>query len=359
LRRVFSLILLGLGVFAVAIAVLLPNYVYPKLAKVPLDQSSTSVLEGSAERVLAVTDKGNGPVGELRTNVQLTATAKVQANFDRAEMKPGTDVAVWLLAVQVVDNSDRTTVSASKRQVCFDRQNASGSEVEQNQTDGKCQYDSTFVTELDENTKVDAGKKPLEKNEYGPQPGLQFKFPFATEQKEYQVYNDSVRRAVPARFTGTDQVNGVEVYRFVQEVDDTQIGRKTVPGSLVGRPEDSLEMLLYYRGSATMWVEPVTGVIVKQSQYQHQELRQAASATGTVVFDGTLAYNAATTQSLVDQVNTNKGKLELITTTGPIVLGVAGGIMILLGAFLLARGRRARQAPPGGDKPVAAHALTR
>jgi len=58
LRRALGLILLALGVFAVAGAALLPTYVYPKLAKVPLDQDSTSVLEGTASKVLAVTDKG-------------------------------------------------------------------------------------------------------------------------------------------------------------------------------------------------------------------------------------------------------------------------------------------------------------
>jgi hypothetical protein len=356
LRRVFGLILLGLGVFAVAIAVLLPYYVYPKLAKVPLDQSSTSVLEGTAERVLAV--KNSTP--EVRTNAHLVATAKVQANFERAEMKAGTDVAVWVLAVQVVDDADDTVVSASKRQVCFDRQNAEGSEVEKGQTDGKCQYESTFVSVPDESVKVDAGKELPDKPEFAPQPGLQFKFPFATEKKEYQVYQDSVRKAVPARFVGEDQVSGVDVYKFEQNVDDTQIDTRTVPGSLVDSPEQSLEMQLYYRGKVTMWVEPVTGVIVRQTQYQHQELRKPGVANGTVVFDGELAYNDATTKSLIDQVNENKSKLDLIATTGPLWLGIGGGVMILIGAFLLVRSRRARQAPPGdNDKPAAAHALTR
>jgi hypothetical protein len=359
LRRVFGLILLGLGVFAVAIAVLLPVYVYPKVAKVPLDQSSVSVLEGVANRVLVVTDKGSGPSTEIRQDAQLTATAKVQANFDRAEMKPGTDVAVWLLAVQVVANSDKTVVSASKRQVCFDRRTAAGSEVANpGQTDAKCQYDSTFVTVADEQVKVDPGKKPAEKDDLGPQPGLQFKFPFGTEKKEYDVYQDSVRKAVPARFVGEDEVNGVPVYKFEQQVGDTQIARRTVPGSLVGEPDDSLQMLLYYSGTATMWVEPVTGVIIKQSQYQRQDLRKTASGSGTIVFDGSLAYDAATVQSLVDQVNTNKSKLDLLTSTGPLVLGIGGGVMILAGAFLLVRGRRAKQAPPG-DQKVPSHALAR
>lgn len=358
MRRVFGLILLGLGVFAVAIAVLLPYYVYPKLAKVPLDQSSTSQLEGTASRVLAVTSNGGNITTEIRQNAQLAATAKVQANFQRPEMKPPTDVAVWLLAVQVVDKADGTVLTASKRQACFDRVTAEGSSTTEDRPDGKCLYDATFVTEADETVKVAAGTPPKEKPVFGAQTGLQFKFPFGTEQKEYQVYHDTVRKAVPAKYIGKEEVNGLEVYRFEQQVADTQVSRRTVPGSLVGLPDASLEMLLYYRGKATMWVEPATGVIVKQSQQQHQELRQTPTSTGTVVFDGDLTYTDKTTQGLVDQVNSNKSKLDLINTTGPISLGVGGGLMIIIGTILLVLSRRATQAPPG-DQPVAQHALVR
>jgi hypothetical protein len=353
LRRVVGLILLGLGVFAVAMAVLLPTYVYPKLAKVPLDQNSTSVLEGDVSRVLAVTSNG----AELRDNTHLKAVAKVQANFERPEMKAGTDVAVWLLAVQVTDK-DGTVVSATKRQVCFDRRTAVGSEVEnESQPDTKCDYKSTFVTEADKEKTVKAGDVPPEKQVLGPQPGLQFKFPFGTEKKEYQVYQDSVRKAVPAKFVGEDKVSGIDVYKFEQDVPDTQIGRQTVPGSLIDQPDQSVEVLQYYKGTVSMWVEPVTGVILKQSQFQHQELRLPSATSGTIVFDGTLEYTPETIKNLVDQVNENKSKLELISSTGPISLGAGGGLMILIGTILLVLSRRSKQTP--GDQTVPQHALAR
>ncbi|MFD8494807.1 DUF3068 domain-containing protein [Amycolatopsis sp. NPDC059657] len=354
MRRVFSLILLGLGVFAIAIAVLLPTFVYPKLAKVPLDQNSTSVLEGSDIQVLAVTGKG----AELRKGANLAATAKVQANFEPAEMKAGTDVAVWLLAVQVVDTKDNTIVSASKRQVCFDRRTAEGY-VPKDGEEPKCQAKSSFVTKLDESKKVPEGAKPPEKNVERTQPGLQFKFPFGTEQKTYNVYDDNTGTAVPAEFKGTDTINGVEVYKFVQNIGDTQIATKTVPGSLIGSPEDSVkDVPLFYKGTITMWVEPVTGVQVKQSQQQHQELRPAiGSGSTTVVFDGTLTFNQKTINGLVDQVKANKGKLDFITFVGPLAFGIGGGVMILAGLFLLLRGRKAEPEPD--DRATPQHARTK
>ncbi|WIV61674.1 DUF3068 domain-containing protein [Amycolatopsis nalaikhensis] len=345
MRRAFGLILLALGVFAIAGAVLLPTYVYPKLAKVPLDQDSTSVLEGTASKVLAVTDNGSGPVSAIRENAKLTATARVQANFAAPEMHQDTDYAVWLLAVQVTDDADGTVLSASKRQVCFDRRTAEGYEPH-GESDPKCDTRSSYVTELKDKAEKD-GQKPPETNDYKAQPGLNFKFPFGTEQKDYRVYDDNTGAAVIARYAGTETVNGIETYKFVQDIPDTKVAEKDVPGTLVGSDQATLKADLYYRGVNTMWVEPVTGIEVKQQQQQHQELRVGTTGSTTVVFDGTLAYNGKTISQMVDQINANKGKLEFLSSTGPLWLGIGGGVLIVAAVVLLARRRRAEPpAPP-------------
>jgi hypothetical protein len=350
LRRAFGLILLALGVFAVAGAVLLPTYVYPKLAKVPLDQDSTSVLEGTASKVLAVTDDGTGPVSTIRENAKLTATAHVQANFAAPEMHQDTDYAVWLLAVQVRDDADRTVLSASKRQVCFDRRTAEGYEPH-GETDPKCVAKSSYVTELQDKAEKE-GQTPPETNDYKAQPGLNFKFPFGTEQKDYKVYDDNTGAAVTARYTGTETVNGIETYKFVQDIPDTKLDSKKVPGSLVGSDQSSVDADLYYRGVNTMWVEPVTGVEVKQQQQQHQELRVGTSGSATVVFDGTLAYNGKTISQVVDQINENKGRLEFLSSTGPLWLGIGGGVLILVAIVLLVRRRPAEPPAPRQRRQV-------
>jgi hypothetical protein len=353
LRRAFGLILLALGVFAVAGAVLLPTYVYPKLAKVPLDQDSTSVLEGTASKVLAVTDDGSGPVSNIRENAKLTAVAHVQANFAAPEMQEDTDYAVWLLAVQVTDDADNTVLSASKRQVCFDRRTGEGYEP-RGTTDPKCDAGSSYVTELKDKADKD-GQKPPETNIEKAQPGLNFKFPFGTEQKDYKVYDDNTGAAVTARYTGTETVNGIETYKFVQDIPDTKLDSKQVPGSLVGSDQSAVDADLYYRGVNTMWVEPVTGIQVKQQQQQHQELRVGTSGSSTVVFDGTLAYNGKTISQMVDQVNANKGRLEFLSSTGPLWLGIGGGVLIIVAIVLLAR-RRPPEPPTSHRRRQVAYA---
>lgn len=344
MRRALSLILLALGVFAVAGAVALPTYVKPELAKVPLNQDSTSTLAGKASKVLAVKTVDGKTVTEIRENADLKATAHVVANFSPPEMREGTDVAVWLLAVSVVDTKDDTIVNASKRQVCFDRRTAEGYVPPDGGQDSKCSDKSSFVTKLAEKP-VKVGEKPEEVLEYRPQPGLNFKFPFGTEQKDYQVYDDNTGRAVQAKFDGTEEIKGVETYRFVQQVPDTKVATKEVPGSLIGVDKPTVEAGQFYRGTVTSWIEPVTGVQLKQEQQSHQELRSADNPVPTVVFDGKLTFTDETIDTMVAQVNENKGKLDFISTTGPIVFGVLGVVFLALGVFLLVK-RRPEQTPP-------------
>ena len=341
MRRAWSLILLALGVFAAAGAILLPEYVYPKLAKVPLDQDSTSVLEGTATKVLAVTPNG----AQIRENANLTATGKVTANFHAPEMHEGTDYAVWLLGVKVVDNADNTVVSASQRQVCFNRQTSEGYVPPKGEQNPACRDEDSFVTDVSDDPPEKAGDPPKMVRKNMSQPGIQFKFPFGVEKRDYKVYDDSTQQAVNAKFSGTSTINGVDVYKFVEIVPDTLVGTKKVPGSLVGRTDPSVDAGLYYNGQVTMWVEPVTGIEVKVEQQQHQELRPD-NAPPTVVFHGTLTYNAKTIAQMVSQVETNKGKLQFLTTIGPITFGIAGGLMILVGAFLLRRRRAEPVDPP-------------
>lgn len=346
MRRALSLILLALGVFAIAAAVLLPTYVKPELAKVPLNQDSTSTLVGTASKVLAVTTVDGKTVTEIREDAKLKATAHVVANFAPPEMQEGTDVAVWLLAVSVADTSDNTIVSASKRQVCFDRRTAEGYVPPSGDQEAKCTDKSSFVTRLEEKPAKE-GEKPKEVQEYKPQPGLNFKFPFGTEQKDYQVYDDNTGRAVQARFKGVEDIKGVEVYKFVQEIPDTKISTRKVPGSLIGAAGDSVEAGQFYNGTVTSWIEPVTGIQVKQEQRSHQELRSAANPAPTVVFDGTLTFDDPTIEAMVKQIGENKGKLDFIGSTGPIVFGIVGAAFLALGVFLLVK-RRAEPTPPTG-----------
>jgi hypothetical protein len=102
---------------------------------------------------------------------------------------------------------------------------------------------------------------------------------------------------------------------------------------------------MYYQAKRTLWVEPVTGVIVLGQQEMTQELVPPGEepGDGTVVFDGTLKLNDATVNEFVTRAEEGRGQVRLLTV-GPVVLWIVGGVLAALALFLL-YGRFGRTGP--------------
>jgi hypothetical protein len=345
LRRIVGFVLLGLGVFAVALGLLLRFYAYPQLAKAPLDNESTSVAQGSGITALVVETVDGAPAPEIRENLSLTSTTYVTGDLTRPEVEEDGDVAVYVEAIEIVDDASSTPVSGSVRSLCVDRHTAEavapceGQYIEQ-------QKDNRQVGDRDEVQ----------------QPGLSFKFPFGTEQRDYDYYDLSVRKAITARFDGEENVRGLDTYRFTMSVPPTKIADREVPGSLIGRPDEpSVEAELYYQVERTVWVEPATGIIVVGEQDGKQELLAEGQnpGEGTPVFEGKLRFNEKTITDNVKRAEDGRGDLMLLTTW-PIVMWVVGALLIAAGVFLLLRnqgggGHRAvGGTPPRHREPVGA-----
>src|ERR1044072_7381778 len=194
MRRVLSYVLIGLGVFAVALGLLLRVGVEPQLAKVPLDIDKVSVAQGSGVTSLVVAEVDDVPTPQIRHDLNVTSTTHVTGDLTQPEVEEGGDVAAWVEAIKTTDDASGILIDASLRENCLDRP-----------------------------TDPDTVQ----------QPGLSFKFPFGTEQRSYQTYDLSLRKTVEARFDGEDTVQGLDVYRFVSETKSARIGQEEGPGSLI------------------------------------------------------------------------------------------------------------------------------
>lgn len=320
MRRVVGFVLLGLGVFAVALGLLLRFYAYPQLAKAPLDTESLSVAEGDGITALVIETVDGAPVPEIRNNLSVRATTFVTGDLTKPEVKEDGDVSVYVEAIKMIDETSGITITASVREQCFDR--FSGEAV------APCE--GQYI-EAEQGERETANRNTVQ------QPGLSFKFPFGTEQKDYKFFDSQVRKAVNARYDGEDTVQGLDTYRYVIEVPNTVIGEREVPGSLIGQPDEpSVDVEVYYQAKRTLWVEPTTGVIVLGQQEMTQELVAPGEepGEGTVVFDGTLRLNDETVNKFVTTAEDGKGKLAFLTVW-PIVMWIVGGLFILGGLFLL------------------------
>ncbi|MGB3442697.1 MAG: DUF3068 domain-containing protein [Actinophytocola sp.] len=323
MRRYVTFIILGLGVFAVAAGLALRLYAYPQLAKIPHNVNEVSVGHGEGITALVYVPDGDTAMPEIRENLSLTSTTKVTGNLRAEEVTEDGDVTVWVEASEVVDDDDGLTVNGSLRSLCLDRYSGEAVMPCENQ----------FYEDV-------AGERIVGERGTLQQPGLNFKFPFATEQRDYRWFDTSVKKALPIKYSGEEEIRGLPTYKFVQTVPPTLLEERDVPGSLVGQPDvPTVRAGLYYEATRTLWVEPTTGAVISGREDGKQELR--ADGESTAVFDGELALTDETVAANVEAAEENISSLWLMTVL-PVILWIVGGVLIVASIVLLVMGGRGR-----------------
>lgn len=164
--------------------------------------------------------------------------------------------------------------------------------------------------------------------------GLINKFPFDVEKRDYKFWDGLTSRAVPATFQGEEELDGVPTYRFLVKIDNADIEITSgVPGK--------------YSTDKTMWIHPVTGSILKQTERQ---IRSMADS-GQTVLDLNFGFTDATVAKNLEDARSNASRLSLLTSTVPLV-GIIGGILALLAGFVLRVPEARAAAQPGQRRPV-------
>jgi hypothetical protein len=320
LRRKGPVIAVLLGAFALTLGVALPQYAYPRLAMVPLDPETISVSQGRASTLF---DRANLV---QRRNVDLTATVKVRGDLGAPEAAVGGDVAVWMAGTVVSDSSGVVRATTEQR-VCLDRHT--------NVAIPDCtrQY-------VANDARVDDQIR---------QSGQVLKFPFDTQRRDYPFFDSSTRTVAPMVFAGTDTVDKLPVYRFVQSIPQTRIEDVTLPGALVNRPDvASVDAERTFQVNRAVWIEPASGLIIRDQQAIRQVLREPDGPDGTVALEVTLTSTPDTVRRSVARALQARTQLRLISGTVPSVL--AGTGLLLLGAGLFVTVRRRRHAADWIDR---------
>lgn len=290
MRKILGLGLLGLGGFLLTTALLAMLYVPGKVKVTPLDTDSYTRLTGTATAL---------PSGE---GAPLKAVSHTVAD---GEASDGDVVVFDTFTCLIKDpdgnapdcvgegDSDDRLVNASTDRFATDRQ--------------------TAVALNDEKYIGDAE----------PHDGLINKFPFDVEQKTYPFWDGILGRAVDANFEGEEEVNGLNTYKFVIDVSDE-------PAEI----SDGIQGT--YSSLKTMWIDPVTGAIMKQHEEQSRLLED-----GKPVLDMELEFTDETVQANVDSAEANASKLSLVGKL-PLIAGILG-LLSVLGGLLLFRGGRDKE----------------
>jgi len=184
--------------------------------------------------------------------------------------------------------------------------------------------------------------------------GLTLTFPFGTEQQDYDVFNTTTRQAFPATFDGVETLEGLEVYRFVQVVPETVIRTTDVPAALVGSDaEGTVSADVVYSNERTIWVEPVSGVIVTSQETPETVLVGPDGNVAATILAGTFAGDADTVAAGVERAEDIRGQITTVRTVLPLTLLGLGLIVLLSGVLLVRRaGTGAHRSPAHDTTPV-------
>lgn len=312
MRQTVKLLVLILGVFGIAMGLLLRFYDYPRLAVVPLDPHASLVLHGTATVVDPATLK-------VRQGIPISATLAVRGKLDAAEVRPFGSVAVWDVG-QVIRDGSGAFLGASEQVVCVDRRTAMA-------------VTPCMEQRIDHDTGVRAS-------------GLQLKFPFNTRPHDYTFYDSTARMALPARYEGTESLGGLTVYRFFQTVPAVKLGDVAVPGRLVGRKTNTVvRAARMYEGVRTLWIEPYTGQVVKTQGTSRQFLRGPDGRDGLTLFQASLGTSDAAVYTTVATAKVQRGQVQMMYDRGPRLLICVGGGFFLTGLTLLVTGIRPARYP--------------
>jgi hypothetical protein len=292
MRRIVGPVLLFLGAFLVAIGLLAKFYVGDALLKTPINVNEVINLQGTAQLPDAKGKVQTVPViatSNYLTNTELSDSSVASFENSQCVVKDvGNPVGC-----PPADDPQGRLLSATTDNFATDRRTAEAVNDPAHLPPNSIQHE-----------------------------GLINKWPFLAEKKTYTYWDDGTQQGVDATYTGTDTLDGHEVYVYGVHVPKTKI---EVAAGLKG----------YYTDDKQVYVDQLTGSVIDQREHQVR-----TDLEGNPVIDLTIGFTDKQVQSLVDDAKSNGKSLELIRNTVPIVGLVVGIPVFLIGLVLTLRNRR-------------------
>ena len=318
LARVVGLAVIGLGGLAIAASATAPSWVPLTPADLRLDESSGTSSAG----------EGVGYVDPVTltqvTSDDVRVTVRTRGDDDAGDADD--DTAVWE-SVSETNDANGTLIATETTVVCLDRRTAAAEDCVVGSVDGE---------------RVEVR-------------GLTVRFPADTERRDYDLWDTTVREPFPARYVGAERLDGLQVYRFEQEVPEQVIRSVPVPGALVGSTEDELEAEVVHSSTTTLLVEPLSGVIVSAAARPLTALRAPDGAAGPVLLSGSFRSTADAVDDALDrapEIADDRAGLQSVVRWTAAALGAA---LLALGVLLVLRGRPApdtARTDPAQDEPT-------
>jgi len=303
-----SLALIALGAFLIVLAPMARWYAYPRVAVAPPNQRSITTLVGP-----------DATIFDIQTLKEITTdlTTKVRTIGDASTPAKCPGDVTYVNSTQTT-SSDGVMRSSDVERMTFDQTTG--------EANPNCGGDFISTTEGQE--------EPVK------HVGLVAKFPIPTHKKTYQFWDASLKAATPIKYTGTDKIEGVDVYVFENSTEPTKVGTQDVPLNLLGLDgTDNVAADEMYSVVRKLWVEPESGVVLKRSEKVLDTLDYQGQPRLTLTKVDT-QYDAKTVKDNADKYGAHGRLLHLVHTTLPMISLVLGIFLLFLGLTLARRPAR-------------------
>ena len=291
MRKVIAGLLLGLGSFLIVAALTVVLWGADAVKKTPLDTDSVTRLAGTADKL----NPGTGEVESL--DVKATSVTKADTELSDDEVIVFVNTVCLVIdegdVPDCVDEGDDRLISATDDVFATDRHTA------------EAVNDPKYLPPSAE-----------EKS------GVINKWPFDAQKKDYSYWDGLLGEAVDAAYDGSESIDGLETYKYHVLVEDA-------PAEVV----DGVDGI--YSQDKYLWIDPVTGAIIKQTQHEVRELED-----GSTLLDMQLAFTDDQVSANVADAKDSGRLLGLLTSTLPLVGFIGGAIALVAGLFLFIVSRR-------------------
>lgn len=325
MRRSVGLVLVGLGAFCLALAPLVRFYVAEQIVIAPRNLYLSTTLEATGATYF------DTALVKLRTGRTLQAT-----NIVRADVRAGSEtVAVWDSSTVVRDKDLDKQIDIQDFRIALDRRSS--------------QLINCCGVKVGEDTRVKMS-------------GYGIIFPVGDVGKQdYSFFDATTKRSWPMRYEAEEPVRGLTTYRFVQNIPSTKIAHLGgLSGTVLGLPKQRglVKADRYWSATITFWVDPRTGVPVKQQEQIRNTIRSVDGEASMDAGSADLVTTEASQKSLralsddyAFKINGFRVLVPAASLIAGLLLTLIGGAMGLIGSGGDRRGSRSggTQRPPAGS----------
>ncbi|MDA8371282.1 MAG: DUF3068 domain-containing protein [Nocardiopsaceae bacterium] len=182
------------------------------------------------------------------------------------------------------------------------------------------------------------------------QAGLVLWWPAGAYGEEYPFYDADIRAAPSMVFDGHDEIAGVEVRRYVQTIDATQIpgSKRPVPAGVLGLDRSgTVTATRWLELRRTYWIEPVSGRLVNAAEERRETLKADTGTGDRVLLDADFTMPDTLVAAYAEDARAARLLIAAVRTWLPAGLGVLGVLLVPVSALTWPRGREGR---PGAEE---------